>query len=250
MAMDCGCYEGASASRASRICGSLLVLFLSVLLTTIAVARDFDGSKGEVARGVRRPTIEFIGNKAFSSEKLMEVFFEGESRWITESGSLSSNGQHGTDQLTAFYYDNGFLQVEVDQPQNASGDRAMIAINEGPLFRFGSIAVEGRLRFPRREVQSQLLMRSGQPFSGSRLQQGVVALADFYSDRGFAYVNVDPRPSIDSKRHLVNVNFLIKPGDEIRIDQIKISGNVTTPEQVIRAALRIHEHQLYSARAF
>jgi outer membrane protein insertion porin family len=216
---------------------------------TNAFARGLDRSKGEVARGVRRPTIEFIGNKAFSSEKLMEVFFEGESRWITESGSLSSNGQHGIDTLTAFYYDNGFLQVEVDEPQNASGNRAMIAIDEGPLYRFGSIAVEGQLRFPRRQVQSQLTIRSGQPFRGSRLEQGVVALAEFYSDQGFAYVNIDPRTKMDSKRHLVNVTVFIKPGDEIRIDQIKISGNVMTPEKIIRAALRIHEHELYSASA-
>ena len=75
MAMDSGCCEGASASRASRICGSLLFLFLSIPLTTNAIARGLGGSKGEVARGVRRPTIEFIGNKAFSSEKLMEVLF-------------------------------------------------------------------------------------------------------------------------------------------------------------------------------
>jgi outer membrane protein insertion porin family len=47
----------------------------------------------------------------------------------------------------------------------------------------------------------------------------------------------------------MNVRFLIKPADEIRIDRIMISGNTTTSEQVIRAALRIHEHELYSARA-
>jgi outer membrane protein assembly factor BamA len=29
-----------------------------------------------------------------------------------------------------------------------------------------------------------------------------------------------------------------------------VSGNTRTPERVIRAALRIHEHELYSARAF
>jgi outer membrane protein assembly factor BamA len=54
---------------------------------------------------------------------------------------------------------------------------------------------------------------------------------------------------MDSSRHLVNVRFFIKPGDETRIDQITISGNTTTPKKVIRAALRIHEHELYSARA-
>jgi outer membrane protein insertion porin family len=45
------------------------------------------------------------------------------------------------------------------------------------------------------------------------------------------------------------VRFFIKPGDETWIDQITISGNTKTPEQVIRAALQIHEHDLYSARA-
>jgi outer membrane protein insertion porin family len=93
-------------------------------------------------------------------------------------------------------------------------------------------------------------MGSGQPFRGSILQRNVLALSDFYSDRGFAYVNIDPSTEMDSKRRLINVRFLIKPGDEIRIDQITISGNTKTPERVIRAALRIHEHELYSARAF
>jgi outer membrane protein insertion porin family len=144
---------------------------------------------------------------------------------------------------------NGFLDAQVDEPQIASVDRATIAIYEGPVYRAGSIAIEGRLRFPRREVESQLTMRSGQPFRSSTLQRNVLALADFYSDRGFAYVNVDPRVKMDHKRHLVNVKFFIKPGDETRINQITISGNTTTPEQVIRAALRFHEHELYSAHA-
>ena len=95
-----------------------------------------------------------------------------------------------------------------------------------------------------------MTIRSGQPASVTTLEHDVYALADFYSDRGFAYVNIDPRTEIDSKRHLLNVRFLIKPGDEVRIDQITISGNTKTPERVIRAALRIHEHDLYSARAF
>ena len=66
--------------------------------------------------------------------------------------------------------------------------------------------------------------------------------------RGFAFVNADPRTKLDSRRHIVDAKFFIKPGDETSIDHITISGNTTTPEQVIRAALRIHEHDLYSAR--
>jgi outer membrane protein insertion porin family len=246
--MPSACHQRPTPSHATRFCASLLFLLLSSFLTTNAVARDSTGNKADTSSGgTRTPKIDFIGNKAFSSEKLQQVLSNAKPRRFTDSGSLYPNA---TDYLTAFYYDNGFLDVQVDQPQIASvADRIMIGIDEGPLYRVGSITIEGRLIFPRRDVESQLTMRSGQPFRGSALQRNVLALADFYSDRGFAYVNIDPRTKMDSKRHLINVKVFIKPGDETWIDQITISGNTTTPEQVIRAALRFHEHELYSTRA-
>ena len=237
-----------NSSCATTLCACLLFL---LLVTTIAAAGDSTGSKADIAPGTKTPKIDFSGNRAFSSEELLGALLSRRPRWFTESGSLNPKfAYEASDDLTAFYYNSGFLDVEVDAPQIASADRPTISIYEGPLYRFGSITIEGQLRFPRRDVQSQLSIRSGQPASGTTLEHDVYALADFYSDRGFAYVNIDPRTELDSKRHLLNVRFLIKPGDEVRIDRITISGNTATPEQVIRAALRIHEHELYSARAF
>jgi outer membrane protein insertion porin family len=205
MAMRSARHQGPRSSRATTFCGSLLFLLLSLFLITTAVAGDSTGSKADVGRGVRTPKIDFIGNKAFSSEKLREALSYLKPRRITETGSLNPNALYeatdATDYLTAFYYDNGFLEVHVDQPQIASAtDRVMIGIDEGPLYRVGSIAIEGELKLPRREVESQLTMRGGQPFRGSTLQRNVLALADFYSDRGFAYVNIDPTTKMDSKR--------------------------------------------------
>jgi len=241
------------SSRAATFCASLLFLSLSLFLTTSAVARDSTGNKGGTSSaGIITPEIVFVGNTAFCSEKLLEVLSNGWPRWFTASGSINPSAPHeAAGLLTAFYYDNGFLNVHVDQPRIAlAADRVMIGIDEGPLYRAGSIAIEGRLRFQRRDLESQLTMLSGQPFRGSTLQRDALALSDFYSDRGFAFVYVDPMTRMDPKRHLVDVWFFIKPGNEIRIDRITISGNTTTPEKVIRAALRIHERELYSARAF
>ena len=247
--MHSACGQG--PTRAKCFCGSLLFLLLSFFLTTNALATDSTGSKPDIERGIRTPKIDFVGNTAFGSEKLMEVLSHGKPRWFSGSGSINLGVLYeATDDLAAFYYSNGFLTVHVEHPQIVSADRAMIAIDEGPLYRFGSIALEGRLRSPRRDLESQLTMRTGQPFLIEELKHDVFALSDFYSDRGFAFVHVDPMTKLDSTRHLVNVRVFIKPGDETRIDQITISGNTTTPEAVIRAALRIHEHDLYSRRAF
>jgi Surface antigen variable number repeat len=182
--MHSACHQGPPSSRAATFCASLLLLSLSLFLTTNAVARDSTGSNADTSSGeTRTPKIDFIGNKAFRSEKLLQALSIGRPRWFAPSGRIKPDALHEvTDFLMVFYYDNGFLNVHIDQPQIASADRAMIAIDEGPLYRVGSIAIEGQLKFPRREVESQLTMRSGQPFRGSTLQLNALALEDFYSD--------------------------------------------------------------------
>ena len=249
--MHSACPHRPTPSRAPGVCGSLLLLLVSLLLTTSAVARDSTGNKADTSSKISTPEIDFVGNRAFTSDKLREVLSKVHPRWFTESGTIVPNAlRSAIDYLSAFYYDHGFLESQVDQPEIASANRATIAIYEGRLYRLGSIAIEGGLKLPRRDVESQLTIHSGQPFRSTILQHNVFALSDFYSDRGFAYVNIDPRTKMDSDRHLVDARFLIKPGNQIRIDQITITENTKTPEQVIRAALQFHEHQLYSARAF
>jgi outer membrane protein insertion porin family len=245
------CWRLSMPLRATTLCAAVLSLLLSLFSITVAMGRDSGAGNTAVDRARSTPEIDFVGNRAFSSEKLLQILLMGTPRWFNDSGSINPNALHlATDILVAFYYDDGFLNVQVHEPQIASVNRAMISIYEGPLYRAGSIAIEGQLRFPRRDLESQLTMLSGQPFRGSTLQRDALALSDFYSDRGFAFVYVDPMTRMDPKRHLVDVWYFIKPGNEIRIDRITISGNTTTPEKVIRAALRIHKHELYSARAF
>ena len=70
------------------------------------------------------------------------------------------------------------------------------SIDEGTPNRVGRITIEGNLKFPRSQLRKLLTMRSGQLFRGSSLQRQVLALSDFYSNRGYAYVNVDPRTQL------------------------------------------------------
>ena len=44
------------------------------------------------------------------------------------------------------------------------------------------------------------------------MQHDVLTLSDFYSDRGYAFVNVDPRPSSIRRRATVNVIYNDQPG--------------------------------------
>ena len=208
-----------------------------------------EGPKVEITK------IEFVGNHAFSSTVLknnMETKpYSKLLSWITGWGALDPKKlQEDVDRLTAFYYDNGYLNVQIAPPQVIrNGEKITIVINidEGTPYRVGRIDIEGNLKFPRRELRKQLTMKSGELFRGSSLQRQVLALSDFYSNRGYAYVNVDPRTQLVRTNKRVNVVFVINPGHEVLIDRINISGNTKTSDKVIRREIQVQEQEPYSA---
>ena len=208
-----------------------------------------EGSKVEITN------IEFTGNHAFSATVLknnMETkTYSKLLSWITGWGALDQKKlQEDVDRLTAFYYDNGYLNVQIAPPQVVRSGGHMtiiIAIDEGTPYRVGRIEIEGNLKFPRHELRRLLTMKSGQLFRGSSLQRQVLALSDFSSNRGYAYVNVDPRTQLVRTNKRVNVVFLINPGHEVLIDRINISGNTKTSDKVIRREIQVQEQEPYSA---
>jgi hypothetical protein len=78
MAMHAACRQG--LTRAKCFCGSVLFLLLSFFFVSNAVARDSNLSKADIVRGIRTPKIDFVGNTAFGSEKLMDVLSHGKPR--------------------------------------------------------------------------------------------------------------------------------------------------------------------------
>ena len=199
--------------------------------------------------------IEFVGNHAFSASTLQANMgtrtYSKLLSWVTGWGAMDEKKlQEDIDRLTAFYYDNGYLNVQIAPPQVVrSGEKItiVITIDEGTPYRVGRLNIEGNLKFPRRELRKLLTMKSGQLFRGSALQRQVLALSDFYSNRGYAYVNVDPHTQLVHANKRVNVVFVINPGHEVLINRVNISGNTKTSDKVIRREVQVQEQEPYSA---
>jgi len=201
--------------------------------------------------------IEFHGNKEFSAFQLRSIMetstYNWIYSWVTGAGALDRKKlEDDRDRLTAYYYDNGYLNVQVAEPKIERVGNTMtlnITIDEGPVYKIGRIALGGNLKFPHREVAHIITLRRGQRFRGSNLQHNVLALSDFYLNRGYAYVNVDPRTQLDETRRLINVTFYVNPGREVLVNRINISGNTKTSDKVIRRELQLQEQEPFSAQA-
>ncbi len=218
--------------------------------TAVAQFDVHEGSPYEIT------DIEFTGNHAFSGRELrgfMKTSTHGWLSWLTGSGVLDRKTlDKDVDRIAAVYYDHGYLNVHVGEPEILTHGHQItikIAINEGPRYNIGSIDLAGDLKFPKAELRKLVTLKSGEPFQGTALQHNLLKLSDFYSNRGYAFVNVNPRTQINPANRTVNVVFDIHPGRIVLINRIRITGNTKTADKVIRREMQVQEQEPYDAKA-
>ena len=197
--------------------------------------------------------VEFEGNKNISSRELRKYHRDASAQLLSyffDTGVLDQKKlQDDVDRITAAYYNKGFLNVHVSEPavtRVGNSLKVVFVIDEGPVFHVGTVDVAGDLKVPKKDLLSKLTVKPSGVFGGAEMQHDVLTLSEMYSDRGYAYVNVDPRTQIDPATRTVNVTYNINPGREVLVDRINITGNTKTSDKVIRRELLIQEQEPYS----
>ena len=86
--------------------------------------------------------IIFEGNTAYKDKelkKMMKTSEKGFFSWMTSSGDLNREDlEQDIAKLSAFYYNNGYIQARVGEPQieyHEDGIDITIKIDEGPRFK-------------------------------------------------------------------------------------------------------------------
>jgi outer membrane protein insertion porin family len=203
---------------------------------------------------IRIREITFEGNREFDDGQLERVMTTKE-EWIlsffTGAGNLDREVlKTDTERITAFYYENGFIDVRVDEPRierEEDGLVVTIKVDEGEQYKFGQVTMSGET-LPDLDAEEGLDFSAaqGEIFKPSLLRDDINAITAAYGDRGYAFVNVTPETDIDQANKVVNVRFAVTRGPEVYIDRIEISGNTKTRDKVIRRELELQEQQRFS----
>lgn len=199
--------------------------------------------------------ITFTGNKAFKDGTLkayMKTKEKGIFSWFTGSGILDEDDLLD-DQRTieAFYHDNGYAKVQVGVPDVAisrDGKSITIAftVNEGSVYRVGTIDFTGDLIVPKEELARDLKTRTGNVFRSTLFYGDLIVINDLYQDRGYAFCDVAPLTMIDDSTNEVNVTFSITKNEEVYFNRINVLGNTRTRDKVIRRELKFAEGDRFS----
>lgn len=197
--------------------------------------------------------ITFEGNREFTDDELKDSMNTREA-WIipfTSRGRLDPDVlANDTALLSSLYYDHGFVDHKIDEPivlTREQGLEVVIRIQEGARYRVGVVKVGGDLGRTPERLLDLVALTSGQLFRRSRLLNDVTALQESYSDRGYAFAEVSPVTRFDPAGRLVDVTYMIKRGPPVFFDELKITGNVKTRDNVIRRELEVTEKGRFSS---
>jgi len=220
-----------------------------------AVAVEFKIKENEK---IKLREITFVGNEAYTSKELTSDFETSTYRWYSWATSwMDKSGTYSEPiflrdlrTVEAKYTNNGYLQVEVGEPQIKADEKGLfvtIAIREGPQFFVGKIDVVGDDTMDLDALREKVQLAEGNVFNRSFLTADVEILERHYTDRGFFLASVQPGTRMNLEARLVDVQFEVEKGPLYFIRNINISGNTRTIDPVIRREMRVVEGQLYSA---
>ncbi len=220
---------------------------------TVAVTFLID--EGE---SVRIGAINFEGNDNVSRKDLLKAMETGESgffSFLTNSGIFSEDAlQKDLVRLRLLYESRGYVKVQVAQPiirEDREKGRIYITIpiSEGFRYRISKIDIRGGEDvIPQEEIRGKMLLFVGDVFNKTRLITDVRAITNQFSNRGYAFADVNPITKTDDDKNTVDITVQINKGRRVYIGKVEIRGNTRTRENVIRRDVRVIEGSLYNAR--
>jgi outer membrane protein insertion porin family len=201
-------------------------------------------------------SINFVGNKSYSSWRLKEVIKTVESNLLS---FLQTTDVYDPDRMEAdrdlirrFYLKHGFADVQVvsavaEYDPAKKGFIITFTIEEGPLYHFGTVDVQSNVRaVDSTLLRSVLRMRQGDIYNGEAIEKTVEQLTIEVSRRGYPFATVRPRGDRDPQTRTINVAFVVDEGTRAYIERINIHGNIRTRDYVIRREFDIAEGDPYN----
>lgn len=201
-------------------------------------------------------SIEFVGNKAYSSYRLKDVIKTRESNLLSFLGNGDvydpDRVEADRDLIRRFYLKHGFADVQVvaaltEYDPERKGFLVTFKIEEGQQYRVGSVTFESAIpTLDGNSMRSFSRVNVGSLYNAEALEKSVEEMQIELSRRGYAFATVRPRGDRNFDEHTVSIVFSIEEGPRVYIERINVVGNTRTRDYVIRREFDISEGDAYN----
>ena len=198
--------------------------------------------------------VTFEGNANFSERKLKKELKETKERkwynfWVKSFNEKLLEEDKAL--LTTFYQNQGYRDFNIvqdtlviDEEKNALN--LIITVDEGEKYKYRNFTFEGNKIASSEELQSLLGLEEGSSYSKEDFEKAVFEnMMSIYNDKGYIFSNVNPE-ILPVGENLLDINFMFNEGKKVYINNIFVSGNEKTRENVIRRELKLFPGDVFS----
>ena len=222
-----------------------------------SIAIVFDVNKGEK---IIIQEQNFVGAEELVQSDLeldlanKEKDFLGWLPWRNSGEATVDQLEYDAYRVKDVYMRHGYLDAYVSKPlmrvdfgsYNAKVDYQVI---EGVQYRVGTIGITQDVKgLNTEDLKDELILREGKIFNIKRMRKDISILEEEVGNLGYAFVKVSPQMHKDPEKKIINLNYVVQPGEPVTINDVIISGNDTTKDRVIRRYIYLAPGDKFSAR--
>lgn len=231
---------------------------------------------------VRVASIEFEGNKVFSSS-----YLRGQMKYVKQVGiinSIASKDIYHKEKLATdldrlrvlVYADHGYLQCRFGDPRvegtgeidshppipflgphipfishKGEGLKIVIPVNEGRQYTTGEVRIEDNTEFTVDELKAVVGFKKGELIRGTQIQNALDNLKKLYGSRGYIQFNPDFYPDFhesptDPAKGVADLVFKMEEGKQYTLHRLEFIGNHFTRDNVLRREVLLNEGDRYN----
>lgn len=202
-------------------------------------------------------TINFIGNKHYTSKDLQGEIMSKESRWYRLFSSAESFDRekmnYDQELLRRFYNSHGYADFTVvsaiaELSRDKTSFVLTFTIDEGARYKVNDIKINSAVPdIDPNEWYKYVTFELEDWYDAEEVEKTVNTLTDELSRKGFVFVEVVPSIHKDRETGKLSVVLDIKENAKVFVNRINITGNNRTLDEVIRREFRIAEGSVFNA---
>jgi len=199
-----------------------------------------------------------IGIGKLKQSKIMHQAANKEKEWMgwmwgRNDGKLRIEElEYDASRIKDIYMQYGYLDATVSKPLLKADFNSYTAelwynIFEGEPYTVKSVKVEQKEKvIEDAELYAQLKVTPSSVFNIEKMRKDLEKLKNKIADLGYAFAKVIPDFIKDEKAHSADIVYAIDPGQKVYINNVLISGNIRTMDNIVRREIFLAPGDLYN----
>ena len=210
---------------------------------------------------VKVDKISFNGNDVLSDKRLSKAMKNTKQkkfyRFFKRSKYISADFKEDLVSVVDKYKENGYRDARIISDSIINNKNNTISLNikleEGEQYKFGKITFVGNSVYTDPQLHSVLRIKEGSTYNGIELKKRIADdsnpdandLTNLYQNNGYLFSLINP-VEVSADGNVIDMEIRISEGKPAYFNNVTVTGNDKTNDQVIYRELRTKPGKLYS----